>query len=542
MKNRTITSLSAALSAALMLTITGCASSTTNTGVTGASPQDNDQADIVLCAGSEHRSLEPILKQGARNAGSTLRVEYMGSVDIMLELENGKSSKCDAVMPADSLWLSLGDQHKVVKNSESIYRTPVVLGVKKSVAEALGWTKGNVKVNDILQASQSGKLRFMMTSATQSNSGAASYFGFLYAFAGSPDMLSEADLAKPAVVAKVKSILKGVNRTAGSSGWLKDLFIDKYDYFDAMFNYESMLIEANQKLVQQGKEPLFAVYPVDGLAIADAPLAYVNKGDSAKEEIFRKIQDFMTSADVQKQLIASGRRAGLGINLDPKAAPAFNPALGFDVSRVLSPINMPSAEVIQKALTLYQTTLRKPSLTVYVLDYSGSMDGRPLEDLKSSMRVMLDQSLSEKYMLQSSPDDITIVIPFDDNMRGIKTVKGNNPTALNDLWSWVNSQDAGGATDFYTPASAALQEIRKYDHEKYSTAIILMTDGQSEGSFDAYEQNAKTAKLTGVPVYSIMFGDADPTQLNNMALFSSGKVFDGKNDLIKAFRQAKGYN
>ncbi len=525
-----------------MLTITGCAASTTNTGVTGASPQDNDQADIVLCAGSEHRSLEQILQQGARNAGSALRVEYMGSVDIMLELKNGKSSKCDAVMPADSLWISLGDQHKVVKNSESIYRTPVVLGVKKSVAEALGWTKSNVKVNDILQASQSGKLRFMMTSATQSNSGAASYFGFLYAFAGSPDMLSEADLAKPTVVAKVKSILKGVNRTAGSSGWLKDLFVDKYDYFDAMFNYESMLIEANQKLLQQGKEPLFAVYPVDGLAIADAPLAYVNKGDTAKEAIFRKIQDFMTSADVQKQLIASGRRAGLGINLDPKAAPAFNPALGFDVSRVLSPINMPSAEVIQKALTLYQTTLRKPSLTVYVLDYSSSMDGKPLEDLKSSMRVMLDQSLSEKYMLQSSPDDITIVIPFDGNMRGIKTVKGNNPTALNDLWSWVNSQDAGGATDFYTPASAALQEIRKYDHEKYSTAIILMTDGQSEGSFDAYEQNAKTAKLTGVPVYSIMFGDADPSQLNNMALFSSGKVFDGKNDLIKAFRQAKGYN
>jgi Ca-activated chloride channel family protein len=542
MKNRTITSLSAALSAALMLAMTGCAASSTNTGVNGAIPQDNDQADVVLCAGSEHRSLEPILQQGAGNAGATLKVEYMGSVDIMLELKNGKSSKCDAVMPADSLWISLGDQHKVVKNGESIYRTPVVLGVKRSVAERLGWTKGNVTVNDILKASQSGNLRFMMTSATQSNSGAASYFGFLYAFAGNPDMLSEADLAKPAVVTKVKSILKGVNRTAGSSGWLKDLFVDKYDYFDAMFNYESMLIEANQKLVQQGKEPLFAVYPVDGLAIADAPLAYVNKGDSAKEAIFLKIQAFMTSADVQKQLIASGRRAGLGINLDPKAAPAFNPALGFDVGRVLSPINMPSAEVIQKALTLYQTTLRKPSLTVYVLDYSGSMDGKPLEDLKSSMRVMLDQSLSEKYMLQSSPDDITIVIPFDGNMRGIKTVKGNNPTALNDLWSWVNSQDAGGGTDFYTPASAALQEIRKYDHEKYSTAIILMTDGQSDGSFDAYEQNAITARLTGVPVYSIMFGDADPSQLNNMALFSSGKVFDGKNDLIKAFRQAKGYN
>ncbi len=497
---------------------------------------------IRLLSGSENKSIEPILQEAARQAGATLQVEYKGSVDIELELQKGKSIDYDAVMPADRMWITLGDQQKVVKNIESIYRSPVVLGVKKSVAERLGWTKGNVTVNDILKASQSGKLRFMMTSATQSNSGAASYFGFLYAFSGSPDVLSEADLAKPEVAAKVKSILKGVNRTAGSSGWLKDLFVDRYDYFDAMFNYESMLIEANQTLAQQGKEPLFAVYPVDGLAIADAPLGYVNKGDAAKEAVFLKIQAYMTSADVQKQLIASGRRAGLGINLDPATSPAFNAALGFDVSRVLSPINMPSAEVIQKALTLYQTAFRKPSLTIYVLDFSGSMQGQPVDDLKSGMRVVLDQSLAEKYLLQSSPDDVTIVIPFDGIMRGVKTVKGNDPTALNDLWAWINSQNADGGTDFYTPASAALKEIKKYDHEKFSTAIILMTDGQSDGSFEAYKQNAITAALTGVPVYSIMFGAANPSQLSNMATFSSGKVFDAKKDLIKAFREAKGYN
>ncbi|MFA6211500.1 MAG: substrate-binding domain-containing protein [Candidatus Obscuribacterales bacterium] len=532
--------LTTALVVASLFGLAGCKDDS-NSNKTNQTQVSNAPV-IRLLSGSENKSIEPILQEAARQAGATLQVEYKGSVDIELELQKGKSIDYDAVMPADRMWITLGDQQKVVKNIESIYRSPVVLGVKKSVAERLGWTKGNVTVSDILKASQSGKLRFMMTSATQSNSGAASYFGFLYAFAGSPDVLSDADLAKPEVAAKVKSILKGVNRTAGSSGWLKDLFVLKYDYFDAMFNYESMLIETNQTLAQQGKEPLFAVYPVDGLAIADAPLGYVNKGDATKEAIFLKIQAYMTSADVQKQLIASGRRAGLGINLDPATSPAFNSALGFDVSRVLSPINMPSSEVIQKALTLYQTAFRKPSLTIYVLDFSGSMQGRGVEDLKSGMRVVLDQSLAEKYLLQSSPDDVTIVIPFDASMRGVKTVKGNDPTALNDLWAWINSQDADGGTDFYTPASAALKEIKKYDHEKYSTAIILMTDGQSEGSFEAYKQNAVTAALTGVPVYSIMFGAADPSQLTNMATFSSGKVFDAKKDLIKAFREAKGYN
>lgn len=40
-----------------------------------------------------------------------------------------------------------------------------------------------------------------------------------------------------------------------------------------MINYEALIIQANQKLVAQGREPLYCVYPVDGLAIADSPFA-----------------------------------------------------------------------------------------------------------------------------------------------------------------------------------------------------------------------------------------------------------------------------
>ncbi len=46
-----------------------------------------------------------------------------------------------------------------------------------------------------------------------------------------------------------------------------------------------------------------------------------------------------------------------------------------------------------------------------------------------------------------------------------------------------------------------------------------------------------------VPVFSIMFGDsADPTQLEELAGYTHGRVFDGREDLIGAFRSVKGYN
>jgi len=59
----------------------------------------------------------------------------------------------------------------------------------------------------------------MMTSATQSNSGASAYFGFLYAFARPNGVLTAENLRNPAVRDSVKEILKSINRTSESSGW-----------------------------------------------------------------------------------------------------------------------------------------------------------------------------------------------------------------------------------------------------------------------------------------------------------------------------------
>ncbi|MBK9202107.1 MAG: substrate-binding domain-containing protein [Candidatus Obscuribacter sp.] len=132
-----------------------------------SSAQQNQGNVIRLLSGSENKSIEPILQDAARQAGAQLQVTYKGSVDIMLELEKGKSTDFDAVMPADRMWITLGDKTRMVKNIASIYRSPVVFGVKKSVAENLGWTKKDVYVADILKVLKANKLRFMMTSASQ---------------------------------------------------------------------------------------------------------------------------------------------------------------------------------------------------------------------------------------------------------------------------------------------------------------------------------------------------------------------------------------
>ena len=104
---------------------------------------------------------------------------------------------------------------------------PVILGVRRSKAQALGWVGAKVTTWDILAAVEGGRLKFLMTSATQSNSGASAYLAMLAAGIGKPDLIESGDLDKPEVLATVRSLLRGVERSSGSSGWLADLYRDR---------------------------------------------------------------------------------------------------------------------------------------------------------------------------------------------------------------------------------------------------------------------------------------------------------------------------
>ena len=68
-----------------------------------------------------------------------------------------------------------------------------------------------------------------------------------------------------------------------------------------------------------------------------------------------------------------------------------------------------------------------------------------------------------------------------------------------------------------------------------------MTDGQSQGSIQSL-QVAYSRYHSSIPIYSITFGDADETQLRDIASLSNAKVFDGKTDLLKAFKEVRSFN
>ena len=498
-----------------------------------------EKTELRILSGSENRELEQILEACEKETGVDIRMTYQGSVDIMRTLQAGAEGY-DGVWPASSLWISLGDEGKIVKHAQSISTTPVVFGIRESLARELGFTEGDVSVRDLLNAIQRGDLKFCMTSATQSNSGASAYIGFINAFLGKEGAITQEDLEQEGLKEELRQFFSGVERSSGSSDWLKDLFLEG-DY-DAMVNYECLMISANRQLEAQGREPLYVVYPYDGLSIADSPLGYLDHGDEKKEEAFQKVQDYLLSEAVQKEIEATGRRTGYG-KVSPENEAVFNKDWGIDTDRILSPISMPAAPVLMEALNLYQTELRKPSLTIYCLDYSGSMEGEGREQLVRAMETILIQEEAARYLLQAGEQEINGAILFDDTILETKILNEPGDAQMEELYEEIAAYTAGGGTDLYRAAAAALDILKGYDLSQYTPAIILMTDGQSNGemTFEDFKEAYDEAGMD-VPVFSIMFGDSSEEQLEELAGYTNGRVFDGTEDLIGAFRSVKGYN
>jgi Ca-activated chloride channel family protein len=497
--------------------------------------------EFTIVSGSENQSLEPIVQAFCREQNVSCHLRYLGSLDIGIAIAE-KRIDFDAVWPANGIWIDLFDKTKVVRDLTPIMRSPVILGVRRSKAQELGWIGREVSAADIGEAVKAKRLTFLLSSATQSNSGAGAYIAMLSAALGHPESISAEDLQKPGVRETVRTLLSGVSRTAASSGWLADLYLKGLDQgvnYDAIWNYEAVIAETNQKLAERKAELLYAIYPSDGVAFANSPLGFVDRGGGdARRRFFSELQAHLLSRDVQAQLVEKFRRPAVGEATTGRPQPEWN----YDPRRLVTLIRMPEADVVWAALKLYQEGLRRPSLIAYCLDFSGSMQGAGESALKNAMRFVLTPGEASVLLIQHGADDQIIVLPFDSRIRGVHLGRGIEADQAR-LLAAIEREQAGGGTDFYTCALRAMELMSQVpDRGRYLAAIALMTDGKSDtGNRDLFLRRWQEAGAE-LPVFGIMFGEADRSQLDHLAEKTRARVFDGSKDLREAFRTMRGYN
>ena len=191
-------------------------------------------------------------------------------------------------------------------------------------------------------------------------------------------------LDDPEVQDKVSRILGSVDRSAGSSGFLKDYFVDpahpeNYDQIDGMFNYESLIIEANQTLTAQNQRPGAPQRNCSTpLRRSGTRLRRLTPGlhRSRRRHEASGLSDpvgLFPEPGTQEYLRQHGRRIGFLSDTKSVDTAVFNPELGDRYLPTGEDLRYPDASVINQALNLYTLQLRRPTLTVLVADISGSM-------------------------------------------------------------------------------------------------------------------------------------------------------------------------
>jgi len=522
---RVLAAFAALAAAGLALAAAGCGSGSSTT--------------LTVLAGSEVKDLEPLLGKIEKHTGVRLKLDYVGTIDGTQAIVSG-SDHHDLAWFSHSKYLDLlqANGPRRVHAETPIMLSPVVLGVKHSVAERLGWANGaKVTWRDIADAAAAGKLRFAMTNPASSNSGFTALVGVASAFAGSADALNAGRIDTKGL----KELFAGQKLTAGSSGWLADAFVASQSQLDGMINYESVLLTLNAS----GRlgERLDLVYPSEGIITANYPLLLLN---DARRKEYDKLTAYLLSPDFQKQLMTRTLRrpATPGVPLDSRLPRALLVELPFPAS----------VRTIDAILFAYLNEARPPAHATFVLDVSGSMgDNHKLDHLKQALRGLtgLDRTLTGRFSTFHNREQLTF-IPFNGAVQPAAdfTITGTDTQAgaFAQIRQYVDRLEAGGDTAIYSALISAYRRAaaeQATDSGRYYS-IVLMTDGENtqgagvDDFLDFYRGLPAAAQR--IRTFTVLFGDASPKALGQIAEVTGGKVFDARSaNLSDVFKEIRGY-
>lgn len=490
---------------------------------------------LSVVLGSELKDMDAAMKAAAQQAGIEVNISYAGTLEMVDKVNSGEA--IDAILPANGAYPSLALQTKPLAK-EKLFYSRIAIGVKQAKVKALGWDKHAPTWEQIARVAKAGQFRYGMTNPITSNTGMSTLFAVASAVAHKTEDLTVAEVNQGVL----KDVLSGHKLTAGSSGWLVDAYLKEQQQLDGLINYESVLLRLNQNPALIDK--LTLIYPEDGVITADYPLMLLKE---AQRERFNQWLAVLKGRDFQQQHLVKAfiRPSHPDVSADP--------ALVNDTVAELSFPNQLS--VIDAVLQSYQNQLRRPTTAIYVLDVSGSMDGQRMMDMKEAMNRLTQHKSStiSERLLAFHERETVILLPFSGEVYPSQRFDFLNKESVAKqsaaIQQVIASLDTRGGTAIYSALDKAyelaLSEAKLQPNNLIT--IVLLTDGENnEGLslldwFNKRDRTTPQANIT-IRTFPIIFGEANPEEMQQVAAATGGKVFEGRQDnLAKVFREIRGY-
>ncbi|MCF3135182.1 vWA domain-containing protein [Streptomyces olivochromogenes] len=508
------------------------------TTLTTSCGDDSDEVTLRVLASPELADLAPLLGDLRDRTGIRLDMDYQATADLAGQPPAAGKPAYDLAWPVSdrSFLLRLQESGKLTARPEStpIMRSPVVVGLTPETADKLRKRVpgGRLSWADIADAAADGTVRFGMADPRRSDTGRAALVGVATAAAGTGSALREQDVSCD----RLRGFRSGQTLTGASSRDLIDTYLHHQGEANALIAHESELLSLNA--TRKSARPLEIVHPEDGMVLSDFPLLLLNP---ARRADYGKVVDWLLGADVQRKLMRRTYRRPVNQEVRPTAA------LRASVGNALSFPDRLS--IVRRLVDDYgDPDHRSADQVVFLLDFSTSMRGRRIADLRAAFAGLsgADSSATGKFARFYRGERLTVV-RFGGRVLQERTVTVRGDGDLRTLDRAV----ADGGFDDSTAVWSALDRGYRLaadavrEKPERPVAIVLMTDGESNSGMTYEAFLRRRARLgtaaQAVPTFPIQFGEADAAALKRVAKATGGRMVDANlSSLSEAFKEIRG--
>jgi Ca-activated chloride channel homolog len=519
-------------------------------------PPAAQAAEFTVLATSDLRDVQPLEDMVAKATGVALKFRFGGTMESTEAVLNGEAKAAAAWFANAKYLLSSPQGQQRVKLQEKIMLSPIAIGVSASDARKHGWDQPNAKLTwkDIATAAKAGKLTYALSNPATSNQGFMALMGVVAAAGGKAEALSAADVDRGAIA----DFLRGYKIPGDNSTYLSEQFIAQQGTkANAFINYESWLLSLNAS--GKLREKLHLIYPHEGVSTADYPFMLI---DESRRADYLKVVEYLKSDAAQTWLARQTLRRPIRTEVAARVEDIL-PRQGLQVELPFSP----DRALADGLIAAYLNEFRTPIASTFVLDTSGSMAGAGRrQQLVQAIHYIAgaDNSLTGRIAKLTNRERLWLQ-PFSDAPYGLadfevpagdKAAKGVAEQAdsqakqkvLADVRDFADGLQTKGGTALYDAVydslNLMLDERRK--NPRYQYSVVAFTDGENNKGRTIADFKRDYAALPedvrGIPVFWVLFGEANEPALKDLAKLTGGQVFDArKRSLYSVFKDIRAY-
>ena len=474
--------------------------------------------------------------------------------------ESSYGPRPDVWSPAAATWTLLlsrdltnrGQADLVPQGVPTLFKSPLVIGMPKPMAEALGWPGKAIGWSDILDLARGrvgwsrfghpewGAFQLGKTNPTISTSGLHALIGTYFAASGRSSDLTVAGLEDPAVVDFVRQVessvvhygdsvstfllnLQAADKANAALSYVSAIAMEEKEVWD--YNQGNPLADPNQHGNLPPRVPLVAIYPKEGTLAADHPYV-VLRGSWVSDARRRAAQDFLNYLEAPSQQLrfqSVGFRDQFG-----QSGPQISTTNGFQPDRPGAYLQPPAAEVIQRMEKDWKD-LRKRAKVLLLLDTSSSTSGGDARSLETSLAAALNELAS---------DDQIASWEFNSNVAGSLPYRQALPFAPVSVNRSAIEAEVGAlrstnkAADLNHAVLAAVDAMRQGADPARINAVVVVTNGRSTSPGDLdravlLRRLQAASETAGVHLFTVAYGShPDAAALGLMVRASRGASYE----------------